>query len=119
MRRRDSDGDDEVRAAVAALGPRRRTTRIPDAVRARVLAYTGRQRALGYSWARIAHRVGLSVGSLRNWARTPPPAQQLVRVAVTAGPERSTPTLVVVSPGGYRLEGLDLATATAVLRALG
>jgi hypothetical protein len=27
--------------------------------------------------------------------------------------------LVVVSPGGYRVEGLDLATASALLRALG
>jgi hypothetical protein len=27
--------------------------------------------------------------------------------------------LVVVSPGGYRVEGLDLASASALLRALG
>jgi len=30
-----------------------------------------------------------------------------------------TAALVVVSPGGYRVEGLDLATATVLLRALG
>jgi hypothetical protein len=45
-------------------------------------------------------------------------------VAVTASTEVTTPTvppaaLVVVSPGGYRVEGLDLATASALLRALG
>src|SRR6059036_2576234 len=106
MRRRDRGGDDGVRTAVAALGPRGRTTRIPDAVRARVVAYTRRQRAAGYSWTRIAHRVGVSVGSLKNWSRTLPRARQLVPVSVTAAPEVAGPSLVVVSPGGYRVEGL-------------
>ncbi|HUK65022.1 MAG TPA: hypothetical protein VLV15_16920 [Dongiaceae bacterium] len=122
MRRRGGAGDDErgVRAAVAALGRRGRTTRIPDAVRAQVLAYTRRQRGVGRSWTRIAHTVGLSVGSLKNWSRTPRPARTLVPVEV-ATPVLEVPvrTLVVVSPGGYRVEGLDLATATALLRALG
>lgn len=83
-----------------------------------MLAYTRRQRAAGQSWARIARRVGLSVGSLKNWSQTPPPARTLVPVAVAAA-ERPAAALVVVSPGGYRLEGLDLPTATALLRALG
>jgi hypothetical protein len=30
-----------------------------------------------------------------------------------------SPSFVVVSPGGYRVEGLDLPTASALLRALG
>jgi len=117
MRRRDrADGAGRgVRAAVAALGRRGRTTRIPDAVRAPVLAYTRRQRAAGHSWARIAHAVGLSVGSLKNWSRLPAPARTLVPVAVAM----PAATLVVVSPGGYRVEGLDLPTASALLRALG
>ena len=89
-------------------------------MRAPVLAYTRRQRAAGRSWTRIAHSVGLSVGSLKNWSRTPPPARTLVPVAVaTPAPEVPVAGLVVVSPGGYRAEGLDLATATALLRALG
>jgi len=122
MRRRDRAGDDErgVHAAVAALGGRGRTTRIPDAVRAQVLAYTRRQRAAGRSWSRIAHTVGLSVGSLKNWSRTPPPARTLVPVEVAPrAPEVPVAALVVVTPGGYRVEGLDLATASALLRALG
>ena len=88
-------------------------------MRARVLAYTRRQRAAGHSWARIAHRVGLSVGSLKNWSRTPPPARTLVPVEVAATVTMAPMPLVVVSPGGYRVEGLDLATASALLRALG
>ena len=105
---------------MAALGQRGRTTRIPDAVRARVLTYARRQRAAGHSWVRIARAVGLSVGSLKNWSRTPPPARTLVPEEVaTRAPEVPVAALVVVSPGGYRAEGLDLATATALLRALG
>jgi hypothetical protein len=84
-----------------------------------VLAYSRRQRAAGHSWARIAHAVGLSVGSLKNWSQTPPAVRALVPVAVAVGRAESTAALSIVSPGGYRVAGLDLATATALLRALG
>ena len=122
MRRYERVGDDGriARAAIAALGQRGRTSRIPDAVRAQILAYARRERAVGRSWHRIAGAVGVSVGSLTNWSRMPAPACRLVPVAVTArAPESVAPRLVVVSPGGYRVEGLDLSTVTALLRALG
>ena len=90
---------------------------MPDAVRAQALAYSRRQRAAGHSWGRIAHAVGVSVGALQHWSRTPPPARTFVPVAVA--PEIPAGALVVVSPGGYRVEGLDLPTASALLRALG
>ena len=124
MRRHERGGDDGriARAAVAALGQRGRTSRIPDAVRAQVLGYARRERAVGRSLHRIARAVGVSAGSLTNWSRTPRPARRLVPVAVAARapePEPLAPSVVVVSPSGYRVEGLDLATATALLRALG
>jgi hypothetical protein len=89
-----------------------------------VLVYARRQRAAGQSWTRIARSVGVSVGSLQNWSRVPAPARTLVPVAVTAPTEMRSPAepagaLVVVSPGGYRVEGLDLATTSALLRTLG
>ena len=122
MRRYERAGDDGgiARAAVAALGQRGRTSRIPDAVRAQILAYARRERAMGCSWHRIARAVGVSAGALTNWSRTPRPARRLVPVAVAAhAPEPPAAPVVVVSPSGYRVEGLDLATATALLRALG
>jgi hypothetical protein len=103
---------------VSALRPRGRTTRIPDAVRAEVLAYAQRRRAAGDSWAGIARSVGVSVGSLQNWMRTPAPAPTLVPVTVAASAPPAS-ALVVVSPGGYRVEGLDVPTVSALLRALG
>src|SRR3989442_4817710 len=92
MRRRYRVDHDErrARAAVSALGRRGRTTRIPDAVRSRVLAYARRQRAAGHSWTRIAGTVGLSIGSLKNWSRLPARARVLVPVAVTAPAEGAT-----------------------------
>ena len=87
-----------------------------------MLGYARRERAAGRSWQRIARAVGVSVGSLKNWSQTPPPARTLVPVEVAVvgpAPEGPVPALVVRSPGGYRVEGLDLATATALLRALG
>jgi hypothetical protein len=121
MRRRERGRDDgrTARAAVAALGARGRTSRIPEPVRAQVLAYARRARAAGRSWGAIARTVGLSAGSLTKWSRTPAPARTLVPVAVVAAPAGPPAALVVVSPGGYRVEGLDLPTATALLRALG
>ena len=89
-------------------------------MRAHVVAYARRARAAGQSWHRIARAVGVSAGSVQNWAGTPAPAHTLVPVAVAApAPAAPALPLVVVSPGGYRLEGLDLPTATALLRALG
>ncbi len=84
-----------------------------------MVAYARQERATGQSWGRIARTVGLSAGALKNWSRTPPPARTLVPVAVAATAPMPSAPLVVVSPGGYRVEGLDLATASALLRALG
>jgi hypothetical protein len=89
------------------------------AVRLRVLAYARRARAAGQSWQWIARAVGVSAGSLKNWSRTPPPARTLVPVTVAAASTASPPALVVVSPGGFRVEGLDVPTVSALLRALG
>ena len=89
-------------------------------MRARVVAYARRARAAGQSWHGIGGAVGVSAGSVQNWVGTPAPVRTLVAVAVAApAPTAPAPPLVVVSPGGYRVEGLDLPTATTLLRALG
>src|SRR5437667_9622980 len=108
-----------ARAALAGLGPRGRTTRIPAGVRARVLAYTRRQRAAGASWQTVASAVGVAAGALKNWSRLAPPAHRLVPIVVS--PARTGPSssgLARVSPAGRRVEGPDAATATAALPAL-
>ena len=117
--RRDDGADDEARAG----GRRARPARPHDANSGLGAEAGGGlrapRRAAGDSWARIARLVGVSVGSLQNWSRTPPPARTLVPVDVTAVSETRPAALVVVSPGGYRVEGLDVATVSALLRTLG
>ena len=121
MQRRERVGESlqAARAALAALGRRGKTTPIPLSVRARVLAYTRRQRAVGASWQAIARALGVSASALKNWSGMSPPGRRLVPVVVApAGTEPSPPGLAIVSPAGYRVAGLDVATVTALLRAL-
>ena len=110
------------RAAVAvrSLGKRGRTTRIPDPVRRAVVAYAERARASGRSWKAISQEVGLSASLLVRWHRgprkTPAPGFIPVRIAAAAAaPSR----LVLITPGGHRIEGLDTAQAIELLRQIG
>jgi hypothetical protein len=103
---------------VAGLDRRAPTTPIPLAVRERIVAFTVRATAAGWRLSMVARAVGVSVGSLRNWRpgrRGAAPA--LVPIVVTA-PPLTRAALTVVAPGGYRVEGLDVATTAALLRTL-
>jgi AraC-like DNA-binding protein len=110
----------EARRAVAALGTRGRTTRVPEAVRERVLEYAFAERAEDKSWATLARELGLSSSTLQRWAsgasRRPAP---LRRVRVVGERRSEPPRVVLVSPAGYRLEGLDPEQALAMLGRLG
>ena len=65
----------------------------------------------------VARAVGVSVGSIRNGRRDQGGAA-LVPVTVVPSRDVSTAGLQVVGPSGYRVEGLDVATTAALLRAL-
>jgi hypothetical protein len=107
-----------LRRVVVALDRPAPTTPVPAAVRQRVVAFAARARVAGWSRVRVARAIGVSVGSLRNWRHEPARLPQaLVPIVVTA-PPRPAPVLTVVAPGGYRVEGLDVATTAALLRQL-
>jgi hypothetical protein len=111
-------GLEQVRGALAGLGARGRTTRIPDAVRARVVEYVRGQRGRGKAWRSIAEEVGLSATVLQRWMRGAPNApHRLARVKVVADPQ-ATATVSLVSPSGYRIEGVRLEAALRALEAL-
>jgi len=107
-----------IRQQIAALGPRGVTSRVPDALRDEIVAYARARHHDGASWGAIAAEVGFSPSALKLWttaART-----TVVPVTVRAdrlAPDRS-PGLVLVAPNGVRIEGLDVATAATLLRAL-
>jgi transposase-like protein len=101
----------------------RNIIRYPPSLQRRVVAYSRRGRSAGRSLWRIAGELGLGQGTLRNWmARHPKP--RFLRVAVkgpapTPAPsEKAASPMVLVTPRGYRVEGLDRASLTELLRSL-
>ena len=110
----------QAREAIEGLGERGRTQRIPDEVRQAVMAYARRERSRGRRWSEIAAAVGLSTSVLGRWSRGQRWARsRVVRVAVSGQSVDAQAALVLVTPAGYRLEGLDAAKALDLLRALG
>ncbi|MCP4204169.1 MAG: hypothetical protein GY769_19815 [bacterium] len=72
-------------------------------------------RASGVSWGEVARRLQVSVPTAQRWseriAEPPPPALLPIRVV-----EPATEAIVaVVSPSGWRIEGLTLSQARAFL----
>ena len=119
-----SDPGAEVRAALAALGKRGRTTRIPDEVRGLVLRYARQQRRRGVPWRTIATELNLSASVMQRWAKQHT-GRRIRRAAAKVLPvqvreerfeERG---LAVVTPSGARVEGLSLTAAVHVLQQLG
>lgn len=106
---------EEVRLAVAALGLRARTTRVPDEVRRKIAPYVRAQRARGRSWEAIAREVGFSKSGLQRWTGKGP---RLRRVRVVAHRAVAPERVSLVSPQGYRIEGLSLEQALGALARL-
>ena len=72
----------EVRRAVAALGERGRTERVPDGGRGKAVGYSRAQRACGMSWKAIAEEVGLSASGLQRWLQEAPHLRRVKIVPV-------------------------------------
>jgi hypothetical protein len=108
-----------AREAVDGLGDRGRTQRSPDDVRVIVMRHAEYERARGRRWAEIARAVGLSPSLLVRCSHgLPGRSGRLARVAVSEAPVIAQTSLVLVCPGGCSVEGLDVAGALDLLRAL-
>ena len=116
------DSSDEIREAIEALG-RGRTTRIPDALRKRVIRYAQRERGRGRVWREIAQAVGLSTSVLSRWTQGKAERIRSKGVRATLAPVRVRPdaggTVAIVSPNGFRTDGLSIEQAAALLAQLG
>lgn len=94
--------------------------------RERILAEIGRLEATGLSLTAACEAAGVSIRSLRRWQMPPDGEIRLRPVEVTAVAPVETPArapapqlaLSLLAPGGYRLEGLSVESAAALLRAL-
>jgi transposase len=97
-----------------------RGRRVPSEVKARVRSYAPERRQQGATLGEISNELGLSVRNVQRWSATGRRAgrgRAIVPVAVEVIAERRA-TVSVVSPSGYRLEGLGLEEAVQLLRAL-
>ena len=92
--------------------------RYPQKLRAEIVAAAGAGHAAGRSVNSLARALGVSVPTLTTWLRRPSRGQlRRVAVAPNSMPALSLPTRpVVVTPHGFRIEGLDLAGLITVLR---
>lgn len=96
-----------------------RGKRYPAELQARVVVWAKGRRAAGASWQQIKRELGQKFGTVRRWCQTsaPPRSRALLPVRITEQPAvRSVST---VSPSGFRVEGLTLPEAAALLRDIG
>jgi hypothetical protein len=99
----------------------------PTSLREKAITYITEQRTAGASWCRIADELGISLATVMQWhakaqsSKGPRRGGAFVPVQVRddTKDERSRDNgLVLTTPEGYRLEGLEAADAAVVLRAL-
>lgn len=89
-----------------------RRSRYPAEMRSEVVAAV---RALDQPIARTARELGVSVFTLHDWLRRDDPG--IKPVVMVERPPTGTP-VSLVTPTGYRVEGLDEGAVLRILRAL-
>ncbi len=96
--------------------------RFPAEIRSQVLRVVEVERSKGMTWRKIAEQLGVTQQKLFRWRRqerSGRPANAFVPVRIVEA-RKSTPAegLSLVTPSGYRLEGLTLESAANLLARL-
>lgn len=116
----DSDAREFRQAAARHIGKRTGTAiRYTAALRRQALSFAERRRRSGVAVAAIARELGLRPRALRLWLKEPQVKPRLRRVTLensSTPPFTAAPTLV--TPYGFRVEGLDVAGLVTLLRGL-
>jgi transposase-like protein len=108
-----------LRRRIAARD-RGRGKRYPPELREQVTQWVQRQVAAGRTIRATADAIGVDPETARLWIRSTPKTRKrpvVVPVAVVS-PANPPSTLSVVSPTGFRVDGLAIEAAAALLRAL-
>lgn len=116
----DTEAREFRQAAARHIGKRTGTAiRYTAALRQSALAFTERRRRSGVTVAAIARELGLRPRLLRLWLREPNANPRLRRVTIeNASTLPATPVPMLVTPQGFRIEGLDVAGLVTLLRGL-
>jgi hypothetical protein len=90
------------------------------------MIYAAARRKLGATWQSIAQQLGLSASGLQRWSARATGETRLRRVRIErrqipapSAAQGTAGSLVLVSPQGFRLEGLGVSEALALLHDLG
>ena len=108
--------DQELREEITASRAGRSRWRCPTPLRERIIQHALERRRQGASLRQMGSALGLSESTLLRWTRGKDGRLRPVRVGE---PSAGDTELALVTPGGYRLEGLNASTALEVLRRLG
>jgi len=108
-----------IRGEVAKLRPDRRRNYPPELKR-RILDWVGRAMTAGMRRSACGHALGIKSWRIKGWQDEQPATSGDVALALV---QIETPAWVsggptVVSPSGYRVEGLAVAQIVALLREL-
>jgi hypothetical protein len=103
-----------LRRELDRIGTRRGRC-VPPELKARATAWITEQRAKGRTVVALAARLGVAPGTILRWSDGSVRAVVPVHIV----PDETSPAVAVVSPSGFRIEGLSLADAARVLRELG
>lgn len=111
------DEAERLRGSVARLGAAH-GRRYPAGMKELLLAFVDRAREAGMSASEVSRRLGVSQRQLSNWRVAVRAARPKAMVPVRVVDEIATPKTTLVSPAGFRIEGITVAQAIEVLRAL-
>ena len=112
-----TDEGSRLREEVAKL-PSGRTRRYPDDLRRRLLAWVGRATRSGWPVVQCARSLGMRYERLRIWSHADEPSTSLALVPVTVDRSPTASSVLVITPGGHRVEGLTFAQVRELVTVL-
>src|SRR5262245_44623801 len=105
-----------LRRELDRIGTRRGRC-MPRDLKQRTSVWLAKQRATGSTVAELASELGLAAGTVLRWS-SEAPTRAIVPVRVIAD-RAEPPAVAVISPSGFRIEGVTLVDAAWLLRELG
>ena len=105
-----------------AARERGRGKRYPTALRERATRWIRTQTAAGTSLRAVARALGIHTESARRWNRSDAAeltSTALVPIEIVVDEVRPARALTVISPAGFRVDGLSLVEAAALMREIG
>ena len=114
--------EQEARRLKQSMGQRGRGRHVPADIRDAALGYVRRRRDEGASQQRIADELGISQHTVSRWLRGGRDGEAksvLVPVEIDYGSSAERSGIVVTTPRGLRIEGLDISMLCAVVARVG